>query len=298
MKRIFNVKSVSKKYNDTLALDNINFSLSEGEIVGILGSNGAGKTTLMRIIVGLTKDYEGKVCFEEDVLNKKIGCIIEAPNFYPYMTGYDNLEFFSHIAGNCDYDEIDELVKIVGLEGSIKKKVGKYSLGMKQRLGIARALLNKPKLLILDEPTNGLDVYGINEMREYLVQIAKEKKIAILVSSHNLSEIEKICNRTLLIQKGKIVDILNLDKKDDNVTDKRYLIKTDSIKELEELLKSMNIHIDRINKSSMLVRIKKEEVSRIIKEVSNKDISLYGIDEYSEELEEKFFDILGDNNNE
>ena len=95
---------------------------------------------------------------------------------------------------------------------------------MKQRLGIARALLNKPKLLILDEPTNGLDVYGINEMREYLVQIAKEKKIAILVSSHNLSEIEKICNRTLLIQKGKIVDILNLDKKDDNVIDKRYLI--------------------------------------------------------------------------
>ena len=122
------------------------------------------------------------------------------------------------------------MVKIVGLEGSIKKKVGKYSLGMKQRLGIARALLNKPKLLILDEPTNGLDVYGINEMREYLVQIAKEKKIAILVSSHNLSEIERICNRTLLIQKGKIVDILNLDKKDDNVTEKRYLIKTDSIK--------------------------------------------------------------------
>ena len=182
MGKVLEVKNVSKRYKDYTALDDVTFSLNEGEIIGLVGPNGAGKTTLMRIIVGLTKKYEGEVILKD---NTSIGCVIETPSFYPFMTGYENLKYFAEL-NQVNVKKVMETIELLKLKDALNKKVKGYSLGMRQRLGIAAALLREPKLLVLDEPTNGLDPAGIHELREYIKEIAVKNKITILISSHIL----------------------------------------------------------------------------------------------------------------
>ena len=180
------VNNVSKKAKDFQILHNVSFELEKGEIVGLIGPNGAGKTSIMKILVGLTRNYTGEV---DLTAVKDIGCMIETPNFYPYSTGYQNLMYFAGLNG-VGKQKVEELLKLLGLWDAAHKNVKTYSLGMRQRLGIAQALLKNPDVLVLDEPTNGLDPEGIYEVREYIRKIAGENHFTVLISSHLLGELE------------------------------------------------------------------------------------------------------------
>lgn len=212
---------LEKKVKDKILVQDISFSVNQGEVVGLVGPNGAGKTTIIKLILGLVKITKGNVYINGLNIEKnfvkaieKVGAIVENPDLYMYLSGYDNLKITANNYKNISKERINEVIKIVGLENRIKDKVSTYSLGMRQRLGIAEAIINNPQLLILDEPTNGLDVEGIIEIRNLIKELSK-KGIAILVSSHNLSEIGNICSRIIAVKNGKIVE----DSDIDNFTD-------------------------------------------------------------------------------
>ena len=212
---------LEKKVKDKILVQDISFSVNQGEVVGLVGPNGAGKTTIIKLILGLVKITKGNVYINGLDIEKnfvkaieKVGAIVENPDLYMYLSGYDNLKITANNYKNISKERINEVIKIVGLENRIKDKVSTYSLGMRQRLGIAEAIINNPQLLILDEPTNGLDVEGIIEIRNLIKDLSK-KGIAILVSSHNLSEIGNICSRIIAVKNGKIVE----DSDIDNFTD-------------------------------------------------------------------------------
>lgn len=214
MTTILSVKEVTKKIRGKTLVDRISFDVQEGEVFGFLGPNGAGKTTTIRMLVGLIKPTSGSIeiggynvqkSFKEAM--RQIGSIVENPELYGYLTGWENLEQFSRMLGNITHDRIEEVVKQVNLEKRIHEKVKTYSLGMKQRLGIAQALLGRPKLLILDEPTNGLDPKGIRELRAFVKQLVKEEGISVFISSHLLSEIQAMCNRVAIINHGKTITV-------------------------------------------------------------------------------------------
>ena len=218
MSVVLELKNVSKKLGGRKVVDSLSFTVNSGEIFGFLGPNGAGKTTTIKMIVGLLSIDEGEILIEGKSIKKNfekamqtIGGIIENPEMYDYMSGMANLKMFAKMHGNISKERIDEVVELVGLTGRIGDKVKKYSLGMRQRLGLAQALLHEPKLLILDEPTNGLDPAGIKELRDTLRTLADEKGVSVLVSSHLLSEMELMCDRFLIIDKGVFTDIRSLD---------------------------------------------------------------------------------------
>ncbi|WP_214856739.1 MULTISPECIES: ABC transporter ATP-binding protein [unclassified Exiguobacterium] len=208
------IENISKRLGKEQILKDVSFEVFPGEVFGFLGPNGAGKTTTIRIITGLLEQDAGRVTVNGyDVVEERskaltqIGAIVENPAFYPYLTGKQNLIHAKNLIPGLGQVDYDALARLVGLEGKLSKKVGEYSLGMKQRLGIARALLHNPRVLILDEPTNGLDPSGIAELREYLRQMAREQDIAILISSHMLSEMEQISDRYAIIDQGVIKSV-------------------------------------------------------------------------------------------
>jgi ABC-2 type transport system ATP-binding protein len=206
---VHNLKKVIGKKE---IIKGISFELKEGEVFGFLGPNGAGKTTTIRMVVGLIKPTSGSIKiggynieenFEEAM--KHLGCIVENPELYPYLSGYDNLLHFANMLEGIGKERISEVTKLVGLKERIHDRVKTYSLGMRQRLGIAQALLGRPKVLILDEPTNGLDPAGIREMREFIRFLAEEEGLSVLVSSHLLSEIQLLCDRVAIISRGTVI---------------------------------------------------------------------------------------------
>ncbi|MFA0816651.1 MAG: ABC transporter ATP-binding protein [Anaerofustis sp.] len=217
MTAVLELKNVSKKLGGRQIIDHLNFSVNEGEIFGFLGPNGAGKTTTIKMIVGLLSADEGEILidgvsvkenFEEAM--RKIGGIIENPEMYDYMSGRRNLKVFGRMYGNIPKERYEEIISQVKLNNRIDDKVKKYSLGMRQRLGVAQALLHKPKLLILDEPTNGLDPAGIKELRDNLRELADKERMAVMVSSHLLAEMELMCDRFGIIDKGVLMDTKTL----------------------------------------------------------------------------------------
>ena len=208
------IQNVSKVIKGKTIIDSLSFEVKNGEVFGFLGPNGAGKTTTIRMIVGLMEmtsgdikisGYSVKKNFEKAV--GQVGAIVENPEMYKFLSGYQNLLHYARMSKGITKEKIVETVKLVGLTDRIHDKVKTYSLGMRQRLGIAQALLHNPKVLILDEPTNGLDPAGIREIRDYVRMLAQEKDMAVIVSSHLLSEMEMMCDRIGIIQKGKLVDV-------------------------------------------------------------------------------------------
>lgn len=206
------VRNLSKTIGKRQIIKDISFELKSGEVFGFLGPNGAGKTTTIRMLVGLIKPTSGsiQICgydVKKDFSKamERLGCIVENPELYPYLTGWENLQFFARMLKGVDDKRIQEIVELVGLKERIHDKVKTYSLGMRQRLGIGQALLSRPKVLILDEPTNGLDPSGIREMRQFIRFLAKEEGLSVLVSSHLLSEIQLLCDRVSIILSGKII---------------------------------------------------------------------------------------------
>ena len=223
MEKILECKDLCKSFGKKQILKKVSFSINEGDILAFIGPNGSGKTTTIKLILGLQKIDSGDVIIngydiKKDFIKaiKRVGAIVENPDTYMYLTGYQNLKTIADCYG-VTKEKIDEVVSYVGLNERINDKVSKYSLGMRQRLGIARALLNEPNILILDEPTNGLDPEGIKELRDLLKKLAKDG-MGILISSHNLAELESFCNKVCIIDSGFIIEsssVLEF-KKDEN----------------------------------------------------------------------------------
>ncbi|PTQ82937.1 ABC-2 type transport system ATP-binding protein [Trichococcus patagoniensis] len=209
---VLKVSNVTKRIKKKLIIQDVSFDIKKGEILGFLGPNGSGKTTTLRMIVGLAKPTSGdiEICgysIKNDYVKamSNVGCIIEGPDLYDYMSGYRNLEILGSMSKGVTKKDIDEAIELVGMEKRIYDKVDVYSMGMKQRIGLAQALIHQPKLLILDEPTNGLDPQGIHEFREIVKTLAKEKGISVLISSHLISEVQLMCDRVSIIDNGRII---------------------------------------------------------------------------------------------
>jgi ABC-2 type transport system ATP-binding protein len=214
---ILEAVELTKDYGDHRVLDAVNFSLKQGETVGFVGPNGSGKTTTIKLLLGLITPTSGSVTICGTDLHKDFENAIshtrgfvETPSFYPYLSGWDNLLLSLRMYPAARKDELEHLVETFGLSGRIKDRVFKYSMGMKQRLALCNALIGSPEILLLDEPTNGLDVDGVFEFRDTIRTISREHDVAILISSHILSELEKICDRAIIISKGKIIGNMDL----------------------------------------------------------------------------------------
>lgn len=214
---VLSVNHITKSIKNKRIIKDISFEVKAGEIVGFLGPNGAGKSTTLRMLVGLSKPSSGQIhiCGHEVTKDfvaamENVGCIIEGPDLYDYMSGYKNLELLGSMSKGVTKADIDEAVALVGMEDRIHDKVRIYSMGMKQRVGLAQALLHKPKLLILDEPTNGLDPQGIYEFREIVKNLASELGISVLVSSHLISEVQLMCDKVSIINGGVIIKNANV----------------------------------------------------------------------------------------
>jgi ABC-2 type transport system ATP-binding protein len=207
---VLDASHLTKSFGDRVAVSDVSFELSAGEVFGFLGPNGAGKTTTIRMLVGLARPDRGRVRIRGFDLARDfaramahVGCIVESPDLYPYLTGRENLLHFARMLPDGTAARIPELARLVALEERLDEKVSTYSLGMRQRLGIAQALLGAPDLLILDEPANGLDPAGIREIRRLVRALAAERGIAVFVSSHLLSEVEQMCDRVAIIHRGQ-----------------------------------------------------------------------------------------------
>ncbi len=208
------VKGLRKVIGKKEIIKGIDFELKKGEVFGFLGPNGSGKTTTIRMIVGLIRPTSGMIEICGHDVNKaftkamaQLGCIVENPELYPYLSGWENLKLFASMLDGVKDERIIEVVELVGLSARIHDRVKTYSLGMRQRLGIAQALLGRPKVLILDEPTNGLDPSGIREMREFIRFLAEKEGLSVFVSSHLLSEIQLMCDRVAIISKGQVLRV-------------------------------------------------------------------------------------------
>lgn len=215
---ILSVENVSKTIKNKEIIKGISFEINAREILGFLGPNGAGKSTTLRMIVGLSKPSSGNIYIDGHSISNdyvkamsQVGCIIETPDMYNYMSGYKNLEMLGSMSKDVTKKSIDDAIELVGMEHRIHDKVGIYSMGMKQRLGLAQALMHKPKLLVLDEPTNGLDPQGIFEFREIIKQLVKERGISVLISSHLISEVQLLCDKVSIINGGIIVKNASID---------------------------------------------------------------------------------------
>ncbi|MEC0231345.1 ABC transporter ATP-binding protein [Paenibacillus alba] len=210
---VLSVRNVKKRIKNKEIIKGISFDVYAGEIFGFLGPNGSGKTTTIRMLVDLIRPTEGTIHIcgfdvrkQHDQAMQQVGCIVENPELYSYLTGWENLEHFARMLSDVDEKRIQEVVEIVSMDQRIHDKVRTYSLGMRQRLGIAQALLGRPSLLILDEPTNGLDPQGIKEMREFIQRLAADG-LSLFVSSHLLTEIQQMCDRVAIISHGEVIQV-------------------------------------------------------------------------------------------
>ncbi|MEQ6353810.1 ABC transporter ATP-binding protein [Lysinibacillus sp. M3] len=292
---IVQLQNLSKTIGGKQLIQQLNIDLYPGQITGFLGPNGAGKTTTIRMMTGLMNPTEGKVIIDglslqdnyEEAIGK-VGVIVENPEMYKFMTGYKNLLHFARMHKNVTKERIQEVVRQVGLENRIHEKVSTYSLGMRQRLGLAQALLHRPKFLILDEPTNGLDPAGIREFRMYLRKIATEEGVSVFVSSHLLSEIELMCDRVAVIQNGKLIDIRDINVE----TSSFYYIEATPNDQVAALLQKLDYNFVAEN-NGYVVEIKKEDIPKLITQFVNEEIQLFAVQPHQKTLEDQFLEMTG-----
>ena len=300
---VLELKNVSKSFGKRKVIDNISLKVNSGEIFGFLGPNGSGKTTTIKMILRLIDSDEGEIKvngfdnrkqFEQAM--ECIGAIVENPDMYKYMSGIDNLKLHARIR-NIDEKRIAEVLEMVGLKDRAKDKVGKYSLGMKQRLGLALTLLHNPKVLILDEPTNGLDPAGIKQLRDILKKISHEENVAVFVSSHILTEMQQMCDRVAVLDNGKIVKIEQITSSEEEkieTIELRLKNKEKAIKILKE-----KFEVDaKEEKDSLLVTIQTEKVPEGVQELAIEDVGVKAVIPREHNLEEIFFDATEGGKNE
>lgn len=300
---VLEIKNLSKSFGKRKVIDNISLEVKEGEIFGFLGPNGSGKTTTIKMILRLIDNdageikvngYDTKKQFEKAM--EYIGGIVENPDMYRYMTGRDNLKLHARIR-NVDAKRIKEMLELVDLKERADDKVGKYSLGMKQRLGLALTLLHKPKVLILDEPTNGLDPAGIKKLRDILKEIAHKEGVAVFVSSHILSEMELMCDRVAVLDNGKIVKTEEITQKDEEPTETIELRVKDTQKAIDILKEKFEIETKNQN-NVLEITLATDQVPSVVKELANADVGIKAVIPKEHSLEDIFFDATkGGNEN-
>ncbi|BAU28318.1 ABC-2 type transport system ATP-binding protein [Aneurinibacillus soli] len=297
---ILEIRNLTKRIGNKTIIDNVSFEIPKGEVFGFLGPNGAGKTTTIRMMVGLMSITEGDVLidghsiitdFERAIV--KVGAIVENPEMYKFLSGYDNLIHFARMVPGITKERIDEVIQLVGLANRIRDKVKTYSLGMRQRLGVAQALLHKPSLLILDEPTNGLDPAGIRELRDYLHTLTREEGISVLVSSHLLSEMQLMCDRVAIIQEGKLIDVQSIKDIMNEETSSSVVFELDDIElALETLASQQSARLKRVD-GGVECWLDKEQIAVINEILVKAGVKIYGIKKITPSLEEKFLQVTG-----
>ncbi|OMD52548.1 bacitracin ABC transporter ATP-binding protein [Paenibacillus borealis] len=302
---VLQMNQVSKVIKGKAIVDQLSFDIRKGEIVGLLGPNGAGKTTTIRMMTGLIKMSEGDVLVQGHSIRNDfnraiahIGAIIENPEFYPHMTGLDNLKQYVRMSDDVPESRIEEVVQLVGLQEAMSKKVKAYSLGMRQRLGIAQALLHSPKLLILDEPTNGLDPAGIREMRDYMRTIAEVEGISILISSHMLAEIEQICHRAVVIQNGKLVTVTKLGAGEETEGEVSLIVRVGGMEAAQRVIQEMQgVGLGSVDeaRSELNIRLQDIRVPELVEALGRANVGVYRITENKQSLEEDFLKWTGGN---
>lgn len=296
---ILKTQNLTKAYKSFVALDSVNISISKGDIYGLIGRNGAGKTTLMKIITTLSNKTSGEFeLFGKKDTNltetkRRIGCLIENPAFFPNLSAVENLRYYAIQKGIVDKKQIDEAIDLVGLTEAKRKKFKTYSLGMKQRLGIAFAIIDNPDFIILDEPINGLDPIGISELRDLFKKLNQEKNITILISSHILNELYQVANKFCIIEKGKIVKELTKEQLDEECS-KCIVIKTKETSKaaviIEEKLNTRNYKI--INDTEIRLYDYVENSGKVNKELIKNDIDIISLYETGITLEDYFKSII------
>lgn len=298
MTAVVEIQNVTKVIKGRTIIDSISFEVHKGEVFGFLGPNGAGKTTTIRMMVGLIGITKGdikiagasiKTEFEKAI--SRAGAIVENPEMYKFLSGYQNLLHFARMSKGIRKEKIDEVVKLVGLTDRIHDKVKTYSLGMRQRLGLAQCLLHDPEVLILDEPTNGLDPAGIREIRDHLRMLAREKNMAVIVSSHLLSEMEMMCDRIGIIQSGKLIDVQHVQEFVQG-TEKLFEIEVGSIEKAMAIIKESYPDLTVENTAdAIMVPLVKDEIPLLVKKLVEADIFIYGIKEVTKTLEDRFLEV-------
>ncbi|MDM5210819.1 ATP-binding cassette domain-containing protein [Peribacillus sp. NJ4] len=297
---VLKVQSLTKKIGKATIVDNVSFEIKSNEIFGLLGPNGAGKTTIIRMITGLINRTGGTVMINGSDLDRdfegamnQLGAIVENPEFYKYMTGRKNILHYARMSSNeISNERIEEVIKLVKLDHAIDKKVKTYSLGMRQRLGVAQAILHKPSLLIFDEPTNGLDPQGIREFRDYLKVLASEG-VGILISSHLLSEMQLMCDSFAVIEKGKLIHTKEhiLDEKTETINEVSFTVSDGKLakKILQEQF--VDITILKYDAKTISVSATREQTADINRSFNGNQLDVYEIGITRKSLEDKFFEI-------
>ena len=299
---IVSLRNVTKQIGRTTIIDNLTLNVPQGEIFGFLGPNGAGKTTTIRMMVGLMSITKGEILikgknikneFEQAI--RYVGAIVENPEMYKFLSGYHNLIHYARMVPGITKDRIDEVVKLVRLENRIHDKVKKYSLGMRQRLGVAQALLHRPALLILDEPTNGLDPAGIRELRDYLRYLTRTEGITVIVSSHLLSEMELMCDRVAILQQGKLVNVKSIqDLVGSSEKAQTYLIEATPIEAALAAIRDMaGVGEVKASPEGLQIVTDRDCIPEILEALIRMKIRIYGIRVQRQSLEDRFLEMTG-----
>lgn len=296
---VLQVKQLSKKIGKHLIVSDLSLEVFAGEIFGFLGPNGAGKTTTIRMLVGLIKPTTGSIKISGYALDShfleaisQVGCIVENPELYPYLTGRENLQLFARMMDGVDDQRIQEIIELVRMDKRVDDKVSTYSLGMRQRLGIAQALLGKPKLLILDEPTNGLDPAGIRELRSFIRRLSHEEGISVFISSHILHEVQLLCDRVAIIHGGTI---LQTNRIEELVTDEAKVewhcsplsIAADVLKQFPF---TSQMDLDEDNEK-LWVHMPTDQIAEINRALLEKQVAVMGIRPHQQTLETIFLQL-------
>jgi ABC-2 type transport system ATP-binding protein len=303
MEYIVETKGLTKRFGKEKAVVDLDMKIKKGEIYGFLGPNGAGKTTTIRMLLGLMKPTAGTIqIFQKDLskerinILKEVGSLVENPSYYPHLTAYENLEASRKIVG-ASKERIHEVLDIVRLSDVANKKVKGFSLGMKQRLGIATSLLNHPELLILDEPTNGLDPSGMIEVRHLIKRLAAESGITILISSHLLSEIDQLATTVGIVNKGKMIfqDSIDVMRK---YAQQSISIKVNDHEKAWRSLLSSGLKADYENGRILLSEYPDEKVAEVVRTLIQNDFSVYRVEEEKRSLEEIFLHMTKEEGND
>ncbi|NQX60194.1 ABC transporter ATP-binding protein [Paenibacillus qinlingensis] len=296
---IVQVDHISKRIGSKTIIDKLSFDVPRGEVFGFLGPNGAGKTTTIRMMVGLMSISEGDIRiggysirthFEQAI--RHIGAIVENPEMYKFLSGYKNLVHYARMIPGIGEERIGEVIDLVGMTNRIHDKVKTYSLGMRQRLGIAQALLHKPSVLILDEPTNGLDPAGIRELRDHLRKLTRDEGISVIVSSHLLAEMELMCDRVAIIQNGKLVDVRLIKEYAQEDGKQRVVYEVDAVQHAVKLASEQGFQVEVVD-NELVMDLDKQEIASLNKQFVQAGISVYGIRKTMKSLEDQFLEMTG-----
>jgi len=302
-KSVIEIENLHKSFGPTKVVDGISFNVQAGDVFGFLGPNGAGKTTTMRMILGLVYPDSGTIKINGYDIEKefpnaisRVGAMIETPKFYPYLSGYKNLQLIANLHPQVQPSRIEEVLDMVGLSGRSRDKVGTYSLGMKQRLGIARALLNRPCIVLLDEPTNGLDPQGIIEIREMISQLALEQDITFFISTHLLHEVEQVCSKVAILNRGRLVarePVKDLLGKDSELVKVRTM---DTAKALEILQGINYINSVKVSPGGLEVELEKGRSAELNQLLVLGGVLVDYLVPKKQSLEELFIELTGGGN--